>query len=580
MTCLLLLCGGITILLATPAEPSPAAATAQQAVWFEDATAACGLDFVHDSGAGKHFYFPEIMGAGGALFDSDGDGDLDLYLVQGRPLAADGDTGADPASPPPNPVYAAGDRLFRNDLVPVREAAPRVGFVDVSEASGIPAGGVGMGVAIGDVDNDGHLDIYVASHGPNRLLRNRGDGRFEDVTMASGADDPRWSVTAAFFDYDGDGWQDLYVANYVDYSPARNIPCFGNTGALDYCGPDSYSPLPDRLFRNLGNGRFEETTGAAGLSGPREASLGVAVVDVDGDGWQDLYVANDRLPNRLWMNQGNGSFRDEALSRGCAVNAEGQPEASMGVAVADVDSDGDEDFFVTHLTRETNTLYANDGSGMFSDRTLMSGLGMASWQMTGFGTAWLDYDNDGAVDLIVVNGAVTTIQDLFQARDPYPFHQPNQLFRQQPGGTFTDVTALSGDVFAISEVSRGAIRGDLDNDGDPDVVITNNNGPTRILLNQGGNRNAWIGVRPVLAAGALAEVEARVRVDANALSRWGRSLRAASYASSIDPRILIGLGSTAGPVSVSLLRPGGERRRWQGLYPDRYWVLPVRGSRP
>jgi hypothetical protein len=551
------------------AHAAPAAA-AEPPLFTEEAAAA-GLDFVHFNGASGKLYFPEIMGSGGALLDYDGDGDLDVFLVQGAMLPP----GTDPAGTDPPARGALGNRLYRNDVEVAADGARRLRFTDVSRRAGIAvAGDYGMGAAVGDYDGDGRPDLYVTNFGSNRLWRNRGDGTFEDVTAEARADDPRWSIAAAFFDYDGDGDLDLYVGNYVDFGVDRQVPCFGASGLRDYCGPDSYPPTPDRLLRNRGDGTFEDVTAKAGLSAAG-AGLGMSILDADGDGDLDLYVANDGDPNFLWINRGDGTFEDEALLRGCAVNADGKSEASMGVAIDDFDGDGDEDVFLSHLDGETNTLYVNDGKGFFLDRTAGSGLDRASWSMTGFGTGWIDYDNDGKLGLLVVNGAVKAIERLRQARDPWPFHQPNQLFRNAGGGRFVEVPAeREGPAFELSEVSRGALFGDLDNDGDVDVVVTQDGGPVRLLVNRSGDGGRWVGLALTTGEPARDEPGARAEVTAAGGRTFHRRVRpAAGYASSNDPRILIGLGAEDGPVAVIVRWPDGGVERWSGLAPGRYHQL-------
>ena len=381
--------------------------------------------------SGEH-YFNEIMGGGAALFDFDNDGDLDLYLLQGRELGPDL-TFAPPAGMP------LTDRLYRNDLQPGGGATLR--FTDVTEASGIEAAGYGMGVATGDFDNDGWTDLYVTNFGSNQLLRNRGDGTFDDVTAASGADDPRWSVAATFFDFDRDGWLDLYVGNYVDYSLEGHTPCPLPSGVLTYCAPGAYPPATDSLFRNRGDGTFEDVSASSGIGAEAGSGLGAVAADFNGDRWIDLYVANDLMWNRLWINRGDGSFADNALLAGVAVNREGQPEAGMGVDAGDFDGDGDPDIVVSHLEQETNTLYVNGGAGLFRDQSASSQLGPPSLPFTAFGIGWIDYDNDSWLDVLVVNGAVIGMDALIRAGDPYPLRQTDQLFRNLGDGSFAEVTA-------------------------------------------------------------------------------------------------------------------------------------------
>ncbi len=537
---------------------------------FSDETAAAGIDFVHFTGASGSWYFPEIAGAGGALLDYDGDGDLDLFLVQGTMLPP----GADPATAHRPPAGPLSDRLYRNDSTPAPGGGKRLRFIDVTEEAGLAGErGYGMGAAAGDYDGDGDADLYVTNFGSNVLWRNRGDGTFEDVTARAGADDPRWSVAAAFFDYDRDGDLDLYVGNYVDFTVATNQPCTGNSGVRDYCGPKAYDPVADRLLRNRGDGTFEDVTARAGIAAPG-AALGVVAADFDLDGWLDLYVANDGAPNFLWINRRDGTFEDEAMLRGCAVNGDGMAEASMGTEYADIDGDGDDDLFLTHLVGETNTLYVNDGTGMFLDRTTQSGLGRPSFAHTGFGTSFLDYDNDGRLDALVVNGAVKAIDRLRQARDPLPFHEPDHLFENVGGGRFEPVPpAAAGPHFERSEIGRGALVGDLDDDGDPDVVVTNNSGPARLLVNQVGSRRSWIGVRPVTGAGRD-EPGTRVEVRTAGGAAYPRVVRPATgYAGSNDPRLLFGLGDDRGPVTATARWPDGGVESWAGLEPGRYHTL-------
>lgn len=375
-----------------------------------------GLEFRYDNGVSGRYFLPEITCGGAALLDYDGDGDLDAYFVQGGPLDSAAEKGA------------ASDRLFRND--PAGGAGgPRLHFVDVTADAQVMDTEYGCGVAAGDYDGDGHIDLYVANLGPNRLLRNWGDGSFEDVTAQAGAGDDRWSTSAAFTDFDGDGLLDLFVVNYVVFDPADKRRCRTAAGAPDYCDPKVYPGVPNRLLRNRGDGTFEDVSGASGIGARRGKSLGTVGADFDGDGRVDLYVANDGEPNELWLQKRSGRFEESALLAGSAVNGDGRPEASMGVVAEDHDGDGDLDLFLTHLTGETHTLYRNDGDGLFRDVTVRSGLAGPSVPYTGWGVAWTDYDNDGWLDLAMVNGAVRTLPELAARDDPYPFHQSDQLFR-------------------------------------------------------------------------------------------------------------------------------------------------------
>ncbi len=553
---------------------TPAAAPATPAA-LEESAAEVGLVFQHRNAAGGRFLLPEIMGSGAALFDADGDGDLDAYLVQGGPLNP-GTAGARSAAAD----SPARDRLFRNELAETGELR----FVDATEQSGIDATGYGMGVAAGDFDGDGHVDLYVTNLGPNQLWRNAGGGRFEDATAAARADDPRWSVPAAFFDYDADGALDLFVGNYVDFNLGSHTLCTFGSGEPDYCSPKTYRAEPDRLFRNDGNGRFEESTDRAGLAAEFGNGLGAVPADLDLDGRLDLYVANDGTANQMWMNLGDGRFENRAFFGGSAVNRRGEPEAGMGVDAGDLDGDGDEDLYVTHITGETSTLYVNEGDALFADAGVPAGLDAPSLPMTGFGAGWFDFDNDGDLDLLAVNGAVRRLDrarsgDRAAARTAAAteherrFGQPNQLFRNLGDGRFEDASALGGPVFAAYEVSRGAAFGDVDNDGDTDVLVTNNGGPARLLVNLVGQDNGWIGLRLVTAGGNRDALGSLVRVrltDGRALARRVRA--AMSYASSSDPRVLIGLGdATIEDIRVDWL--AGAEESFGALPPGAYHEL-------
>ncbi|MFQ5349804.1 MAG: CRTAC1 family protein [Thermoanaerobaculia bacterium] len=530
-----------------------------------------GLDFVHCNGMTGKFYMVEINSGGGGMLDYDNDGDLDLYLVQGQLLGSGeeiGDAGC--ASRHPLPL---SDRLYRNDLTVHPDGRREIEFTDVTEAIALPAAGYGYGLAAGDYDNDGWVDLYVANFGPNTLLRNNGDGAFADVTASSGSDDERWSVPASFVDYDRDGWLDLFVGNYLDFTFAGHKTCRTATGAMDYCGPEAYVGVPNRLLRNRGDGSFVDVTTAAGLGRARSKSLGVVAADLNGDRRLDLYVTNDLAANQMWIQDERGRFSDEALLAGSAVNSMGRPEASMGVDAGDFDGDGDEDLFMTHLTRETNTLYLNDGHGMFEDATTRTGLGPPSLKHTAWGTGWFDYDNDGWLEMVVANGAVRVIQEQADRGDPYPFRQPNQLFRNLGNGRFADVSELAGETFQLLEVSRAIAVGDLDNDGDSDILLVNNNGPARVLLNNlsGGH---WLGVRLVGGAGRRDMLGARV-----ALLRpgrpplWRRVQTGGGFAAVGDPRVLFGLGDVTEVEAVRAYWPGGEVEEWRGLPIDRYTLL-------
>ena len=372
---------------------------------------------------------PEIMGAGAALLDYDNDGDLDVYLIQGTAL----DPGKQPLFPPPAGVKP-GNRLFRNLLSPTGT----LHFVDVTESAGVGHIGYGMGAATGDYDNDGFLDLYVTNVGRNVLYHNNGDGTFADVTGKAGVDDARWSTSAAFLDYDSDGFLDLFVGNYVDFTAKGNKHCYAPTGEPDYCTPMAYTPVPSRLFHNRGNGTFVDVTESSGIGSSYGPALGVLCADFNGDGRTDIFVANDTAANRLWVNQGGGTFREAALEAGVAYNADGRAKAGMGVTAEEVDDDGTLTLLVTNLTREGATLFRGNRKGLFEDVTSHDGLATPTFGFTGFGTSWFDYDNDGRLDLFIANGAVTIVESL--RAQPYPYGQSNLLFHNEGQHRFSEVS--------------------------------------------------------------------------------------------------------------------------------------------
>jgi hypothetical protein len=539
--------------------------------WFSDRAEETGLDFVHFNGMSGEYYLAEILGGGVALFDYDTDGDLDVYLTQGHMLGKD-KTLKD-AVVAPRPGQTLNDRLYRNDLVIRADGRRILRFSDVTQAAGIEATGYGMGVAVGDYDNDGWTDLYVTNWGSDQLWHNNGDGSFSNATARAGLGAPGWAVSAAFFDYDRDGDLDLYVGHYVKFSVDKNVLCYAPTSARDYCAPQRYDFLPDRLYRNRGAGTFEDVSAKAGIAREFGPALGVIAADFNGDGWGDIYVANDGEANLLWINQRNGTFKNEALLAGVAVNMEGAAEGSMGVDAGDFDGDGDEDLFMTHLQNETNTLYLNNGQGWFEDRTLSTGLGPPSKAFTSFGTAWFDYDNDGWLDLFIANGDVRVVPILVRAGDKYPLHQTNQLFRNLKNGRFKEVTRLAGEVFELSEVSRGAAFGDVDNDGDTDILVGNNNGPVRLLINNVGNHRHWLGLRLLDKAGHEA-VGAKVAVyRKGAKPLWRRVRTDGSYGSANDSRILLGLGKATRVERVRVDWPSGRTEMWSSPPIDQYTTL-------
>lgn len=549
-----------------------------------DVTKTSGVDFVHFNGMTGRLYYAETVGAGGALLDYDNDGDLDLFLVQGHLLGGDRQlSDALIAWPEGQPLR---DRLFRNDhharaaAEPARPAAAGLHFTDVTETSGISSTGYGIGASAADVDNDGDIDLYVLNFGRNTLWLNQGDGTFVEATKDTGVDDPSFSVAASFTDVDQDHRLDLYVANYVNFSLVTTKQCLTARGEKDYCGPGAFKPQADSLFINQATGTFRNQS--ARLPVPAGAGMGVLSADFDTNGSVDYYVANDLNPNQMLLStlaKDGPTFSDEALLYGTALNKDGEAEASMGLDAADFDGDGDLDLFATHFRRESNTLYVREESGFYSDQSARFGLAQPSWPRTAFGTRFTDLDSDGDLDLVVANGAVTLQPGDDRDKDPYPLGEPNQFFRND-GGRYVDasstVPALSG---GIPSVSRSVLTGDLDNDGDTDLVITNNSGAVQVLVNNWEREAAgtWLGLDVRLAAkhGGRPALGATVMFDADPPAvraakqqRPPRIVRVhndGGYASAVDHRILRRINTTdqtAQHLRFAVAWPDGKRENF------------------
>ena len=551
LMCALLVWGAGAACRQTP-EASAGAGSAPP--WFEDIAARAGIEFVYRSGHETKHYLPEIMGGGAALFDIDNDGLLDIYLVQAGSLLHES--------------AGTGNRLYRN-----RGDGT---FEDVTDRSGAGVRGYGMGVAAGDFDNDGYTDLYVTNFGHNVLLKNDGHGGFVDVTAKAGVASSGWSTSAAFLDYDGDGLLDLFVTHYLNWKPSAEVECFSLTGVSDYCSPASYDlPSASTLYHNNGNGSFTDVSERSGLLTAVGNGLGVVAGDFNGDGRVDLFVANDRTPNHLWLNQGDGRFREAALAMGTALDQDGIAKSGMGVYAVDADDDGDLDLLVVNLDGESDSFFRNQGR-FFVDDTVSAGLRTPTRPFTRFGTALLDFDNDGALDLYEANGRVGLQSELLSS-DPYA--EPSMLLRGFPGPRFEPVVPRGGTRAPLVATSRAAAFGDIDNDGGIDIVVVNRDSRAYLLHNVVKPRGHWIMFR-VLEEHNRDALGAQVTITVGSRT-IRRDVRAAySYLASNDPRVHVGLGRDTVARNVSVLWPDGRREVFGDRGADQIVVIRRGAGRP
>jgi len=520
-----------------------------QGIWFEDVTEAKGISFVHENGASGRKFTIETFCGGVGVFDYDGDGDLDIYFVNGAPLP-----GFESESVPKN-------RLYRND----GEASGWT-FTDVTEEAGVEDVGYGFGCAVGDIDNDGDLDLYVTNFGANVLYVNNGDGTFTDVTETAGVGDTRLNTSAAFVDTDQDGDLDLFVCAYTNFDLSDGQVCTQKDGSVIYCGPENYLGAPDRLYRNNGDGTFSDISKDAGVYSEEGKGLGIITTDHDGDGDIDIFVANDLVENHLFENVGGGQFEEIALIAGMAYNETGRPEAGMGVDFADVDGDGLQDVLIGHFDFETSTLYKNEGGSLFSDVTPASGLGPPSWHYVTFGLLFLDAENDGYPDVAAVNGhVIDNIERVYPTRT---YKQRNQVYRNLGDGTFDDATVDAGPGFIPEKASRGLAAGDLDRDGDIDLVVVNTLERADVLENKTGSANQWLSVRAVGGARGISPqgspkvsnrdgIGARITVQAGGRTQVKDVHSSSSYLAANPREVHFGLGQVERIERVEVRWPSG-----------------------
>lgn len=508
---------------------------------FRDVAAELGVRCTYDHGGSGRYYYAEVLGGGGALFDYDGDGWLDLYVTQGAPL----------------PGYR-GQTPLRNRLY--RNLAGR-GFEDVTDRAGVDATRNGrklytIGCAVGDYDNDGDVDLFVTGFRAAILYRNNGNGTFSDVTHDAGIRDAQFGSSAAFLDYDVDGRLDLLMCEYVRYHLGDGLQCGTRDGKRDYCEPGYFPPLRSRLYRNLGNGQFQDVTDAAGLRSEYDKALGVVATDFDDNGFPDLYLACDLTPNLLYMNQGDGTFREEATARGCALDANGRAQASMGVDWRDVDGDLRPDLLVTNYWLENHNLFRALDGGAFADQSSAMGLTGPSLNRVGFGAGLRDLNNDGWLDVFITNGHVLVHPDT--TTPGCPRAQTDQLFLNLGGGRFREVSDAAGPWFRTPHVGRSAAFGDVDNDGDLDILLVPNEGAVALLRNDGGNTGNWLQFRLIGRRSNRDGIGARIDITARGRRQRDEVRSAYSYCAANELRAHFGIGDAPRAERVEVRWPSGQ----------------------
>ncbi len=508
---------------------------------FTDVTAAAGIRFRHNTGAFGKKYLPETMGSGCAFFDFDGDGWPDILLLNGRDF-------------PGHKKAASFPALYRNN----RNGT----FTEVTRAAGLAVEMYALGVAAGDYDNDGYEDLYITALEGDRLFHNERNGTFREVTRESGIRNANFGTSAAWLDYDRDGRLDLFVANYVKWSPEKDLYCTLDGAHKSYCTPESYPGNASRLFHNLGNGRFEDVTQRAGLADPTSKSLGVTVLDYDGDGWPDIFVANDTQPNKLYRNNHNGTFTERAVAAGIAFSEDGVARGGMGVDWADYDTSGRPHVAIANFSNQMLGLYHNEGNGLFVDEAPASTVGRASLLTLGFGLFFFDFDLDGRPDLFVANGHIE--DDISQVQPRVRYAQPPHLFRNLGRRRFEEVVARVGAELARPIVARGAAYADYDRDGDLDLLITTNGGPAYLFRNDGGNRNRFLRVELKGTRSNRSAIGAVVRVKSAGAggTEWQMQMvkSGSSYCSQSELPLAFGLGAATSAQNVEVLWPSGARQ--------------------
>jgi len=509
------------------------AATLSAQVRFTDITKAAGIAFTHNNGKSGKKWLPETLGSGCAFLDVDSDGWPDILLINSKPWT--------PRTP------KSTHRLYKNN----RNGT----FTDITAGSGLDIEMYGMGVAIADYDNDGREDIYITALEGDRLFHNEGASKFRDVTQAAGIRNANFGTSAAWFDYDKDGRVDLFVANYVQWSPKEDQWCSLDGSSKSYCTPESYKGVASKLYRNAGNGKFEDVSQKAGIADPRSKSLGISILDFDGDGWSDIFVANDTQPNKLYRNNGNGTFKETGLTAGVAFGEDGVARGAMGADAADYDGSGRPHLVVGNFTNQMLGLYRNEGNGLFVDEAPRSTVGRLSLPNLTFATFFFDFDLDGRLDIFCANGHLDP--EIERAQPKVKFRQPPLLLRNLGKGQFEDASKSAGPDFVKPMVSRGAAYADIDRDGDLDLLITNNDGPAVLMRNDGGNRNSWLRLKLTGRKSNRSAIGAVVRVQSATGTQWRTVHSGSSYCSQSDLALTFGLAQNAAVKQVEIRWPSG-----------------------
>ncbi|HSE33651.1 MAG TPA: CRTAC1 family protein [Pyrinomonadaceae bacterium] len=536
--------------MASQARSTPSAAT----VTFEDITKKSGITWIHNNAQSAARHLPETVGGGCAFVDYDNDGWLDIFFVN---------SGTSDFFTPATPLRNA---LYRNN----RDGT----FTDVTVQAGVTNDSFGMGVAVADYDGDGFQDLYVTSYGRNTLYKNTGKGAFVDVTNKAGVGAPGWSTCAVWVDFDNDGKLDLFVSSFVYYDKTLNVLCADEQGRRYYCIPRHYKPSPSRLFRNNGNGTFTDVSADAGIAAFPGKSFGAVATDINNDGWMDLFVANDTMPNFLFVNQAGKKFEEVGLAAGVAFSQAGKPRSGMGVDAADYDGDGWQDLFVANIDYEFFSLYHNNKDVTFTDEPRE--IAAATQLLSGWGVRFFDYDNDSDPDLLLVNGHPDDFVEMHNARVKYK--EPMVMFLNT-GRHFKNVTESSGAVFTKDFSGRGLATGDFDNDGDLDLLVSNNREAPLLLRNDGGNRNNWLGLQLVATKSNPSAVGASIRWEAGILKGTRLKTAGGSYLSSHDPREILGVGSALKVTALEIRWPSGQVDRLNNLPVNRYVTL-IEGKGP